>query len=254
MATDDRYTLETPEHIEVEFDLAGIGSRFCAMLIDTLLLALIIAVIGILTCILDIGLIASLEQFDEEAFNWFNALVVAIVGILFFGGYYIFCELLMRGQTPGKRGMRIRVIRDDGTAVTANEVLIRNIVRIVDFLPASYALGGLVMFFHPMSKRLGDVAAGTIVIKEGRLDYRAQADKNYQLAPAPTQVANAELTPEERRVVSGFLHRRSELLVDARRQFAERLARPLYEKYGGHYGGGAEEYLERLIDGRHHAS
>lgn len=253
MAIHDRYTLETPENVEVEFDLAGIGSRFCAMLIDTLLIALILLVLAVLTCLLDVGIFASSGRFDEQAFNWFHAMVLAIVVTLLFGGYYVLCELLMRGQTPGKRSMRLRVLRDDGTSVTANEVLIRNFLRIVDFLPASYALGGLVMFFHPMSKRLGDVAAGTIVVKEGALDYRALADKKYELAPAPTNVTNAELTPEERRLITGFLHRRAELLVPARRQFAERLARPLHEKYGGHYGTGGEDYLERLIEGRHYA-
>jgi uncharacterized RDD family membrane protein YckC len=253
MAIDDRYTLETPENIEVEFDLAGIGSRFCAMLIDTFLLGLILVAIGLLTCI-PLGLVSTGGRFGEQAASWIGALIFAVVAMLLFGGYYVLFELLMRGQTPGKRNMRIRVIRDDGTAITANEVLIRNFVRIVDFLPAGYAVGGTVMFFHPMAKRLGDVAAGTIVVKEGRLDYRALADKKYDLAPAPPTVANAELTPEERRLVTGFLHRRSELLIDARRQFAERLARPLYEKYGGHYGAGGEDYLERLIEGQHHAT
>lgn len=252
MAIDDRYTLETPENIEVEFDLAGIGSRFCAMLIDMFLLGLIILVISLLTC-LPLGLLSGTGQLGEELAGWVFAVVIAVVAILFFGGYYVLFELIMRGQTPGKRSMRIRVIRDDGTAVTANEVLIRNFVRIVDFLPASYAVGGAVMFFHPMAKRLGDLAAGTIVVKEGRLDYRARADKRYELAPAPSAAANVELTAEERRLVTGFLHRRSELLVEARQQFAERVAKPLYEKYGGHYGTGGEDYLERLIEGRHHA-
>ena len=109
------------------------------------------------------------------------------------------------------------------------------------------------MFCSPLCKRLGDMAAGTIVVKEGQLDYRASADKKYPLGPVAVGVANAELTPEERRVLTGFLQRRVELLPQARDALAERLARPLYEKYGGHYGD-AESYIERLVEGRHYES
>ena len=181
--------------------------------------------------------------------------MIAAILTLLSGGYFIFFELLMRGQTPGKKSMKIRVIRDDGTPVTANEVLIRNILRIVDFLPFGYALGAVVMFPNPLAKRLGDLAAGTIVVKEGQLDYRAHADTKNPLPPAEStpSAVNSELTAEERRVLGGFLHRRDELLPQAREELAARLAVPLHGKYGGHYHG-AESYLERLLAGRHHES
>jgi hypothetical protein len=179
------------------------------------------------------------------------AAVLAAAMALVSGGYFIFFELLMRGQTPGKKAMRIRVIRDDGTPVTASDVLVRNILRVVDFLPFAYALGAVVMFPNPLCKRLGDLAAGTIVVKEGQLDYRANADKKRQPEPVAVAAANAELTAEERRMITGFLQRRAELLPDARRQLAERLAGPLHAKYAGHYGD-AESYLERLAEGRHY--
>jgi hypothetical protein len=149
--------------------------------------------------------------------------------------------------------MRIRVIRDDGTPVTANEVLVRNLLRVVDFLPFAYALGALVMFPNPLCKRLGDLAAGTIVVKEGQLDYRANADRKKRLGPVTVTAPNAELTAEERRMLTGFLQRRAELLPEARRQLAQRLAEPLWAKYAGHYDE-AESYLERLAEGRHYES
>ena len=259
MSSADQYTLETPENIEVDFELAGLGSRFCAMLIDTMVLGWIVLVIVLLGAIL-LGALGFSAPGDWEhlfrdshLIGWLMAVLLALLMALISGGYFIFFELLMRGQTPGKKAMRIRVIRDDGTPVTAYDILLRNLIRVVDFLPFAYALGALVMFPNPLCKRLGDLAAGTIVVKEGQLDYRANADKKRQAAPAAVTLANAELTTEERRVVTGFLQRRAELLPDARRQLAERLAGPLHAKYAGHYSD-AESYLERLAEGRHYES
>ena len=231
MLREDRYVLETPESVEVEFEPAGLGSRFRAMLIDTLWIALGILLLFLLFC--------SLGRFR----CWPTGLASAgglaggrgvgrCHGPDFRGVLHLF-ELLMRGQTPGKRSMKIRVVRDDGTPVGGNEVLIRNLLRIVDFLPVGYALGVLVMFPSPLAKRLGDIAAGTIVVKEGQRDYRAQADKKYAMPAAAIGPVNSELQPEERRVLVGFLQRRVELLPEARRKLAEQLARPLQEKYGG---------------------
>jgi len=256
MSSADRYTLETPENVEVEFELAGLGSRFCAMLIDGLLIWLIVFVLIVLALLLNVGIFTAMLSRGPGADRWAGwplAVIYAIVAALLFGGYFVFFEAVMRGQTPGKKAMKIRVIRDDGTPVTLNEVLVRNILRLVDFLPVLYGLGGLVMFLNPLCKRLGDLAAGTIVVKEGQLDYRARADKKRDLGPVAVGVANAELALEERRVLTGFLQRRVELLPKARYELAEHLARPLYEKYGGHYGD-AEGYIERLVEGRHYES
>ncbi len=247
----DQYTLETPENIEVEFELAGLGSRFCAMLIDSLLIA--VGLFAVFLLFVFLGVDADTWFYSRQWVRWLEAALLAIAMVLLFEGYFILFEWLMRGQTPGKRQMRIRVIRDDGTAVTVNEVLLRNILRIVDFLPFGYALGTLVMFPSPLCKRLGDLAAGTIVVKEGQLDYRAEADKKQHFVTPLVKAANTELTAEERRLLTGFLQRRIELLPKARRDLAERLAAPLYVKYGGQHGD-AERYLERLVEGRHYES
>jgi uncharacterized RDD family membrane protein YckC len=236
--------------------LAGLGSRFCAMLIDYVFIALLILLLILSLVLLGFSVAPWIREIGPDADRWFGwlfAVVLAIVVAMLSGGYFLLFELVMRGQTPGKRSMKIRVIRDDGTPATANEILVRNIVRIVDFLPAGYAVGMIAMFLSPQWKRLGDLAAGTIVVKEGQLDYRAQADKKYELRPAAVSPANAELRPEERRLLTGFLQRRMELLPGARLELAERLARPLFEKYGGQYGD-PESYIERLIEGRHYES
>ncbi len=240
MSDADRYTLETPENIQVQFELAGLGTRFCAMFVDTLLLGALTVALLLFMALADFG-VSSLFR-SRGGDQWIAAIIIAVVIALFWEGYFILFEWLMRGQTPGKKALKIRVIRDDGTPVTIHEVLVRNLLRLVDFLPVAYGLGAAVMFPSRLSKRLGDIAAGTIVVKEGQLDYRANADKKYVLPSVSLGEINAELTAAERRLVTGFLQRRSELLPKARAELAERLARPLYEKYGGGYED-AESYL-----------
>jgi uncharacterized RDD family membrane protein YckC len=244
----DQYTLETPENIQVHFELAGLGTRFCAMLVDSLLLGAVALVLLISAVVM----FSAAAVFDSQGGGqWLVAVIVAVGMTLLSEGYFILFEWLMRGQTPGKKALKIRVIRDDGTPATTQEVLVRNVLRLVDFLPFFYGVGTIVLFSSRLSKRLGDIAAGTIVVKEGKLDYRAHADQKYELPPVEIAEINAELTAAERRLVTGFLQRRSELLPKAREELAERLARPLYEKYGGGYYD-AESYLVRLAKGWHH--
>jgi uncharacterized RDD family membrane protein YckC len=252
MSDADRYTLETPENIQVQFELAGLGTRFCAMFVDTLLLGGLTVVLLIFMAFLDLSVYSVFQS--KGGVQWVTAVILGVAITLFWGGYFFLFEWRMRGQTPGKKALKIRVIRDDGTPATIHEVLVRNVLRLVDILPPPlYAVGVLVMFPSRLSKRLGDIAAGTIVVKEAPLDYRANADQKYVLRPAAIGEINAELTPAERRLVTGFLQRRAELLPKARAELAQRLAQPLYEKYGGGYYD-AESYLVRLTKGRHHES
>lgn len=259
MSSVGQYTLETPESVEVSFELAGAGSRFCAVLVDWALIFLALFCLVAAGCVVNLAGAESL--FDNwmsgngasDWVSWTNAILVILVFVIT-SGYYIFFELIMRGQTPGKRSLKIRTIRDDGTPVGGNEVVIRNLVRIVDFMPAFYMLGGVAIVFSPTHKRLGDIAAGTIVVKERELDYRGMTDKKAPVAPAaPEETINPELTVEERRLLVRFLQRRQELLPQARRELAERLAEPLHEKYGGQMFA-PEAYLEQLIQRRPYGS
>ena len=252
MSDDGQYRLETPENVELEFELAGPGTRFCAIIVDTLLQWLLVALVVLLLLLVDAGFFRSwIRDFGPTGnrlggwLTWVNAVAILLLFAVYFG-YYAFFEIIMHGQTPGKKYMKIRVIRDDGTPAGGMDIVVRNLVRMVDSM-GGYAVG----FFHPMSKRLGDLAAGTIVVKERELDYRSMQDKRYQMATAVTEVGNRALEPEERRVLTGFLHRRIELMPQAREELAQRLAKPLHEKYGGHFGS-AESYLERLVEGRQH--
>lgn len=248
------YLLETPENVELSFELAGPGSRFCALLVDYLLMWLIIFVVMVLGGIA--GVFSALDAPDGGSggglLSWLSAALVAVVALVLFG-YSFFFEVLMRGQTPGKRSLKLRVLRDDGTPATPLDLAIRNFVRIVDFLPGFYAIGGFVSLLNAQQKRLGDMAAGTIVVKEAELDYRAMADRKPKVVASHVVIANSALDPEELRLIRSFLERRAELLPEARARLAEQLGRRLHGRHGGQYEDG-ETYLLRLAEGRQYES
>jgi uncharacterized RDD family membrane protein YckC len=153
--------IQTPENVAFGYQVAGIGSRFLATLVDTLLI-LILQIVVIMVLLL---VLSAFDLLGESITAWVFA-VLGIVGFIFFWGYYIFFEMLWNGQTPGKRWVGLRVIRADGTPITLSESFIRNLTRLVDFLPAAYGLGIISMFLDKQSRRLGDLAAGTLVVHD----------------------------------------------------------------------------------------
>lgn len=244
---DNTFVVETPELVEVRFDLAGVGTRFCAYTLDVLLIGAILSiVVSMLICS------GNLAWSSGEDNSWAIAIGVVLSYLVQFG-YSLACELGMNGQTPGKRTMMIRVIRDDGTPATALDIVTRNLMRIIDSIPLVYVVGGVSALVHPQHKRIGDIAAGTIVIKESEADYRARTDSKLGSSHDDAIVSNAALTRDEQRVVRGFLQRRDELTERARSRLATDLMNRLYPKYGGAMGA-PEEYLERLAEGRQHDS
>ncbi|MBA3531314.1 MAG: RDD family protein [Ardenticatenales bacterium] len=158
----DDLRFETPEQIEINYDIARLGSRFIAALWDTLAIALLQFMLFFAGALI----LAILEQqIGIFASNWGVALLI-LVSFLLFWGYYVIFELIWNGQTPGKRLAGIRTVRQDGYPIGFSESAIRNIVRIVDLLPGIYGFGVLVMFIDKRSRRLGDFAAKTIVVHE----------------------------------------------------------------------------------------
>ena len=168
----DELAIETPENVAFDYDVAGIGNRFIGALVDTLLLGVIL--VGLyLALLLAVSALQRAFGFDLDdvmnAGGWLRSLLIAgfaVLQFVVFWGYYILFELLWNGQTPGKRVAGTRVVRVDGNPVGLVEVAVRNLVRIVDFLPSFYGLGLIVMFFNRQARRLGDFAAGTLVIRE----------------------------------------------------------------------------------------
>jgi len=169
----EEYTIDTPENVSFGYEVAGIGSRFLSGLIDSVLLIVAIIFLNIvLTALMEwanANQVAATILGEETSVTWVGGLLLAIYTLLNFiliWGYFVLFELTWNGQTPGKRWAKLRVVRVNGNPAGFLDVVIRNLVRMVDFLPIGYGLGVTVMFFNQQARRLGDFAAGTIVIKE----------------------------------------------------------------------------------------
>ena len=173
---DEFLQIDTPENVIFGYEVVGIGSRFMAALVDTTIIVVIQVVVN-----LTMFLLASNLLDIDMASGWVTA-VFGLISFVLLWGFYIFFEMLWNGQSPGKRLVGLRVLRSDGTPITLTESIIRNLVRLIDFLPIFYGLGVIVMFVNAQSRRLGDLAAGTIVVRD-------QADltlENITTAPRRT--------------------------------------------------------------------
>jgi uncharacterized RDD family membrane protein YckC len=169
-------TVITPEHVQLQFQTAGIGSRAIAHLMDGLIL---IAFNGLLlACVIGINKVAGGNLFP--GLSDYAAAIAIIIVVLLNTGYFVLTEMYMGGQTPGKRILGLRVLQENGQSATFLSIIIRNLFRILDFLPTFYFLGALVMLFSSKDKRIGDMVAGTIVIIEQgreRLKRKKTIDK-----------------------------------------------------------------------------
>jgi uncharacterized RDD family membrane protein YckC len=167
---EETVSISTPDHVTLDFELAGPGSRFGAYLIDTLLIVTMIVIVVIamfLSGLAGLGFMASVLKGGSTWIASSNLALLILFVFLIYWGYYVLFEGLRRGSTPGKRRLGIRVIRQDGLPIGFREAALRNLVRAADMLPPPcYMLGGLVMYFDPQGRRLGDMVAGTLVVVE----------------------------------------------------------------------------------------
>jgi len=200
---EEHINVHTPENVAFDYQVAGVGSRFIAALVDSILLS-----VAILTLFCALGALASVTYRAG-----LSNVVIAVGALAIFGltwGYYIFFELIWNGQTPGKRWAGLRVIRIDGTPITVVDSLIRNLVRVIDFMPLYYAVGLVTMFLDAQSRRLGDLAAGTLVIKEQRhVTLQSIQRQKDTTIPAPSEIFG--LSDADYRLVRDFMARRHEL-------------------------------------------
>ncbi|MEA2645076.1 MAG: hypothetical protein QOE92_159 [Chloroflexota bacterium] len=180
----DGLVVATPERVTFHYQVAGLGSRFIAQLIDV---AIILVLLIILT-LAAFGIASATGDGNGAALVW-----VLATFVLFFGYYPLF-EGIWSGQTPGKRLLRLRVIGDRGEPVTIAQVGIRNLVRIVDFMPVFYGVGVVCVFIQG-GKRLGDFAAGTVVARE------RERVKLSDLVSSACASAPAAAAPEARKSI-----------------------------------------------------
>jgi len=155
---DDRFVAATPEGVSLEFVLAGLGSRFLAVLLDLLIQAAAIAVI-VLALVKSIG-------FSTPTRGYVTSGAISLVGVLLILGYFVLFESLNDGRTPGKAMTGLRVVRVTGGPVGVRASLLRNVVRLVDWLPSLYAVGAILILATRNHQRLGDMLAGTLVVRE----------------------------------------------------------------------------------------
>ena len=205
--------------MRIEYELAGVASRCGAAAVDILLQALAVLAIVLVFLVVELSLHLSIVGFSTT--------VVIVSTFVLWWGYYVFFETLWNGQTPGKRLLRLRVVKYGGTPIDLPSAAIRGLIRVVDLA----IIGFVVMFFTPRNQRLGDLAAGTLVVKErsewkGDIAQPKTAPPNE--SPEAAMVKNIELvTPEQFETVKRFVERSDELTPETREQIAARIARPL---------------------------
>jgi uncharacterized RDD family membrane protein YckC len=238
----DKLTIETPELIPLEYPLAGVGSRFLAIALDSL----IQFVVGILVVIL--GLLLLIPGHASHRRNIWVASIGVIIFFLLQFGYFTFFESLWNGQTPGKRRFRLRVIKESGRPISVYDAVIRNLMRTIDSLPGFYGVGILSALMSSTNKRLGDYVAGTVVVHEEPLASKVQGEWATQPAAVSSGYDVAQLTPEDFQLIDAFLTRREQLEPQVRTRIANEAARRLSAKLGIAEEGrqDAEALLERL--------
>lgn len=244
---EEKLIIETPERVPLEFALASIGNRFLAVTIDHSIQYF--SIILIAWFFLSLAGYSSTDVADApimlmaEMPKWTIAILIIIL-FLIFAGYFIVFEWLWNGQTPGKRLLKLRVIRDDGRPVALWEAIARNLLRICDAAPGFiipvYSIGLIVIFLSGRDQRVGDIFAGTVVIREraGEAPTFAETFSTRLTDTAFTRVqkstgveANVSLLSErEIEVVESFLRRRWDLTERQRLWMAWRIALPIMYK------------------------
>jgi uncharacterized RDD family membrane protein YckC len=240
-------TLEvrTPESIAFSYDLAGLGSRFLALIVDQAIQILVLVAIfgSIFLALSRESALHAPPVADKFAVSLAVALIVVIVFVVLFG-YFIVFEALWNGQTPGKKLLGLRVVRDGGYPIDTGASLIRNLIRVGEQLIGYYILAAISALLSPENKRLGDFAAGTIVVRDARLSVpRAPEERGYE----PAYAATRYLDGEERALIKQFLERRYALGSDRRKELAAQLAARVRARVPGELSRLEDEpLLERL--------
>lgn len=215
--------VETPEHVDVHFELAGVGSRLAAALLDIMILWFTLLVLW-----LGWGLVSDAFTGHRRAGGWITALMILITFVLMWG-YFTLFEALNGGRTPGKQALGIRVVMDTGRSLTPHAAVVRNLIRFLDcYVPVPVAPAVFTIFFHRSNKRPGDIAAGTIVVRDRPTDWilgAAPAPVAESAATQPIETGPPELSEDEFRLLDRFLGRMNELTPEVQIRITTDLVR-----------------------------
>jgi uncharacterized RDD family membrane protein YckC len=241
----DQLSIDTPELVAIEMPLAGVGSRFIALLVDY-----IIWFFGfILLFFLAALLLPAIRAVSRPSWQWTVAIFV-FIGFLVNWGYFTLFEAFWNGRTPGKRVAKIRVIQRSGRAIGLFESMARNLIRYVDQFPFPLHVVGVVsMFVTRQHQRLGDLAAGTLVVRDreeeaplwGESGARTLTAPAFAAVPPPLEpqaylnlpsTGIARLTSADLEVLEGFFSRRLDMALTTREALAARIAAAIQAKAG----------------------
>jgi uncharacterized membrane protein SpoIIM required for sporulation/uncharacterized RDD family membrane protein YckC len=213
--------IETPEHVALHLELAGLGSRAAAALVDTL-----VAGFALLLLVWVVSLVGAIGS-TGALVGWVLALVVLLFYFAFLA-YFILLEALNGGRTLGKQLLGIRVVMETGHAITPTAAVVRGLFRLLD-CPVPPILPGLVMIFlHPRNQRFGDLVAGTIVVRDQPIDWALAPSRAG--AEEPVETGPPELTDDEFRLLDQFLARSGDLEPLVQTRLAAELARRFQDR------------------------
>ena len=258
ITSDETLVIETPERVPLHFALASIGNRFIACAIDHT-----IQIVGLITIVIVFLIISDAANVGHRLVNapkWVIALLV-VIQFLIINGYFAIFEWIWSGQTPGKRWLKLRVIREDGRPISFFEAMVRNLLRVVDFIvPPFYSVGLISVFATERDQRVGDLVAGTVVVREREAEAPAFAEVFASPISDPAMRRTCQpvrftadvntLTEREISVVESFLRRRWDLRDYPRQWMAWRVSMPILFKLRPQYDLATftyEGFLEELL-------
>jgi uncharacterized RDD family membrane protein YckC len=223
----DELRIDTPEQVALELPIAGVGSRFLAIVVDTLLQGVLYLLVILLFGSFGPAMIAGASRF------WANMLfAIAVLGLFcIYWGYFALFEIVWSGQTPGKRVAKIRVIRESGRPIDVTAAILRNLLRAVDFLPAMYGVGVATVVLNCHSRRLGDLLAGTVVVHEREVESLepswTSSPRARSAAPSAATITDTELV-----LIETYLERRWNFSESVRQRAALQIADRITERTG----------------------
>jgi uncharacterized RDD family membrane protein YckC len=270
----DQLNIDTPELVAIEMPLAGIGSRFIAILIDYLICGAFLLLLIIIAVII----IPALHLFSKVSANWAAGIFFLIIFLIQWGYFSLF-EAFNSGRTPGKHAAKIRVIHESGRGINFLESLARNLLRAIDWLPGFYAVGVVAMFASKRHQRLGDMVAGTLVVRDRNVEELQWSGTSSRTITGPAFTASSPIRPPgsphagsglwggpphlaitlpapalaklsvtDLEVLEGFFSRRLDMDLATRSSLANRIATALCAKSGLEIAPGAsvETFLEAV--------
>ncbi len=224
----DSISIRTPESIEVQYNLAGYGSRLMAGLLDYFIVVSLMILAG-LGIALFLGAIGWIHAGLREWIASIAAAIYTVSSFFIFWGYFIFFEMVWNGQTPAKRVLGLRTIREGGFELGFFASVARNLVRIADMVPLFYLVGFVSMISNKKRKRLGDFVAGTLVIREQELltpeawSIQTCRYNSYMDDSTLAQSIKTQITHNEFEVLKDLYLRRDSLQMDLRMRLDKEL-------------------------------